>query len=152
MLQVHGLVGRVVEIVYAPGTKPIGAAGEGREVDQPLVVFVKAEGYLGPSWEQLDLTELDRLRFNVDGVFPVQAVKREFTMGKSKCVRVMLPLTLGWATSIHKSQGMSLEEFLVDVGPVELALVRARVSRTGARVCMCMCMSMWLCVHLAQLP
>ena len=56
---VHGLVGEVVEIVYAPGTKPLRDPGPGTESGLPMVVFMKAQKYFGPTFANLDLSESD---------------------------------------------------------------------------------------------
>ena len=53
---VHGLLCKVIEIVYNPGEKPLHFAGEGTEAPLPLVVFVEAMGYKGPSFEHLDVS------------------------------------------------------------------------------------------------
>jgi len=136
---VHGLLARVLEIVYAPGTKPHNATGP-EEPALPLAVFVEAKGYLGPSYEFLDVPEAERRRLGYAGVFPVQPVKRKFEVtlprgGKVACERRMIPLSLAWARSIHKFQGMTtgvgqeIPIMLLDIGDTELA---AALSYVGA--------------------
>lgn len=93
---VHGLLARVIEIVYAPGTKPHNSSGEGKPA-LPLAVFVEAKGYLGPSYEHIDLPEAERRKLGYAGIFPVQPVSRKFEVtlgngGKVACERVMIPL------------------------------------------------------------
>ena len=136
---VNGLLARVIEIVYAPGTKPHNSIGPG-EPALPLAVFVEAKGYLGPSYEHLDVPEAERRRLGYAGVFPVQPVLRKFEVtlprgGKVTCQRRMLPLSLAWARSIHKFQGMTtgvsqeIPVMLLDIGETELA---AGLSYVGA--------------------
>jgi hypothetical protein len=93
---VHGLLARVIEIVYAPGTQPHNSNGPGKPA-LPLAVFVEAKGYLGPSYELLDVPEAERRRLGYAGIFPVQPVTRDFEVTLSKdrkvaCQRVMIPL------------------------------------------------------------
>jgi hypothetical protein len=59
---VHGLLCRVVEIVYKPGERPLGTDGPGTDASLPLVIFVDALGYKGPSYEYADASEGDRRR------------------------------------------------------------------------------------------
>ena len=136
---VNGLLARVVEIVYAPGTKPHNSAGPG-EPALPLAVFVEAKAYLGPSYEHIDVPEAERRQLGYAGIFPVQPVQRNFEVtlprgGKVACQRRMIPLSLAWARSIHKFQGMTtgvaqeIPVMLLDIGPTELA---AGLSYVGA--------------------
>ena len=71
---IHGLLCKVIEIVYKTGEKPLGTKGPGKEASLPLVIFVEAQGYKGPSYEHLDLSERERCRQGYRGVFPVLPV------------------------------------------------------------------------------
>ena len=130
----HGLTAEVIDIVYHPGKKPIGAPGPGEESDLPRVIFLKADGYKGPSYLHPDLSEAERLRCKHEGIFPVFPVERKWDAkvqtGKGtklvSCTRRMFPLELGWARTIHKSQGMNIGPtkawgyVLLDIGSTEL--------------------------------
>jgi len=86
------------------------------------------------------VSEAERRRLGYAGVFPVQPVKRTFEVtlprgGKVACQRRMIPLSLAWARSIHKFQGMTtgvgkeIPIMLLDIGDTELA---AALSYVGA--------------------
>ena len=128
---VHGLLCKVIEIVYNPGEKPLHFAGEGTEAPLPLVVFVEAMGYKGPSFEHLDVSEKERRDLGYRGVFPVLPVERKWTAKRGggrevEVTRRMLPIDLAWARSIHKSQGCtagpdkSIPFYLLDLGDTEI--------------------------------
>ena len=107
----------------------------------PRVVFMRTDKYLGPSFAALDIPECERLELGYEGIFPVQPIERNWLDPKSRvpCKRKMLPLRLGWAHSIHKSQGMTIEEYLLDIGPTELSLGLSYVGGSRAvhpRSCM----------------
>jgi hypothetical protein len=139
----------VIEIVYAPCTKPHNSNGPG-EPALPLAVFVEAKGYIGPSYEFLDVPEAERRKLGYAGVFPVQPVLRTFEVplprgGKVTCQRRMIPLSLAWARSIHKFQGMTtgvgqeIPIMLLDIGDTELAagLSYVGASRSNHPRCYC---------------
>lgn len=99
---VNGAQGIVRRIWYRPSNNP-------RE-HLPAVVFVECKGYSGPhneGWAGIDPTWIP--------IIPVTA-RWENRSGKSLS-RTQLPLALAWAITIHKSQGVTLEEATVELGP-----------------------------------
>merc|ERR1712029_719324 len=50
---------------------------------------------------------------------PIVPIQRTWVKNKVTHTRTMLPLIPGYAISIHKAQGMSLDEVIVDLGPCE---------------------------------
>jgi ATP-dependent exoDNAse (exonuclease V) alpha subunit len=54
-------------------------------------------------------------------------------VGNALLERQQLPLTLAWALTIHKSQGMTLEKAWVDIGKKEtmLGVTYVAISRAG---------------------
>ena len=112
----NGSVGTIVGIVYLS-----------RETDRTDIptVLVQFDGYRG------DKGVLDHL--GISNVYPVSAIKRTWYINKIDCHRTQLPLMPAYAISIHKSQGLTLERVVLDLGPTEhsggltyTALSRAR--------------------------
>jgi len=132
---VHGLLCRVVEIVYKPGERPLGTDGPGTDASLPLVIFVDALGYKGPSYEYPDVSERNRRLLGYRGIFPVLPVERSWKVKNVEVTRRMMPLELGWGRSIHKSQGCTagpekpIQRYLLDIGNIELS---AGLSYVGA--------------------
>ena len=132
---VHGLLCRVVEIVYKLGERPLGTDGPGTDASLPLVIFVEALGYKGPSYEHPDVSERDRRPLGYRGIFPVLPVERSWNVKNVEVTRRMMPLELGWARSVHKSQGCTagpdkpIPFYLLDIGNIELS---AGLSYVGA--------------------
>ena len=99
----NGTLCEVREIVYSPGKEPTTAL--------PDVVFVHVPDYKGPSYFP-----------NEPKIVPITPIRRQWHKGKTLCVRRMIPLLPAYALTIHKSQGMSLEKILVNLGLSEFSL------------------------------
>jgi hypothetical protein len=100
---VNGAQGTVKRIWYYPRANP-------HEGDLPAVVFVKIDSYSGPDnlgWNGIDPRWIP--------IVPVTA-RWEDKTGKAMS-RTQLPLALAWAITIHKSQGLTLVEASIELGP-----------------------------------
>ena len=99
------------------------------------MIFVDALGYKGPSYEHPEVSERERRILGYRGIFPVLPVERSWNVKNVEITRRMMPLELGWARSIHKSQGCTagpekpIPRYLLDIGNVELS---AGLSYVGA--------------------
>ncbi|KAL8609090.1 hypothetical protein ACOMHN_030431 [Nucella lapillus] len=98
----NGAVGNVYDIVYAPNTKP---------PELPVAVIGIFDDYCGPSFLP-----------DVPKSVPICPVQRTWISNKIHCSRTMLPIILGYALSIHKLQGSTLDKVILNAGLKEFAL------------------------------
>ena len=122
---VNGARGTVKKIWYNPSANPLR--------DLPAVVFVEVPGYtgfyfilfLGIYFTKIcitiagpDLSEWPGINPRWVPIVPVTA-RWENKIG-SQFARTQFPLTLAWAITIHKSQGLTLEKAVIELGPNDL--------------------------------
>ena len=96
----NGARGKVKYIIYEKGVKPPSL---------PAVVIVQVDQYTGPPF------------MGLEKCVPIVPVTRQWYEGGQPCSRTMLPLNLAYATTIHKSQGMSLSKVIINIGNREFA-------------------------------
>ena len=96
----NGAKRKVKYIIYAEGEKPPML---------PRIVIVEVEQYTGPGY------------MGFEKCVPITPIRREWFEGGKVCERWMLPLNLGYGITIHKSQGMSMDKVIIDIGNREFA-------------------------------
>ena len=92
---VNGAMGTIRAICYRSGGPP----------DLPISVMVHFDNYSGPTLH--------------DGTVPITPLRRTWSSSRGQCSRLQLPLKLAWAVTIHKSQGLTLDKVVIDVGKRE---------------------------------
>lgn len=94
---VNGAMGTVQAICYMTGGPP----------DLPIAVMVRFDNYSGPTFP--------------DNTVPITPLRRCWSSSGGQCSRLQLPLKLAWAITIHKSQGLTLDKVVIDVGKREFS-------------------------------
>ncbi|CAI8031902.1 ATP-dependent DNA helicase PIF1 [Geodia barretti] len=69
--------------------------------------MVRFDSYSGPTFP--------------DGTVPITPLRRSWSSSGGPCSRLQLPLKLAWAVTIHKSQGLTLDKVVIDVGKREFS-------------------------------
>ena len=94
---VNGAMGTIEAICYRSGGPP----------DLPVAVMVRFDHYIGPTLH--------------DGTVPIPPIRQTWSTSGSQCSRLQLPLKLAWAVTIHKSQGLTLDKVVIDIGQREFS-------------------------------
>ena len=81
--------------------------GDQRPPNLPIAVTVKFDSYSGPTLP--------------DGTVPITPLRRTWFSTTKPCSRLKIPLKLAWAVTIHKSQGLTLDKAVIDIGKKEFS-------------------------------
>ena len=98
----NGTMGTVIDVIYRPSDT------NSHLDDTPLCVLVRFDGYDGPSV--------------YNGLIPIVPQKVGFMKNNVSCFRIQFPLQLAYGVTVHKSQGMTVDKAVVDIGVKEFAL------------------------------
>ncbi|KAK3918910.1 ATP-dependent DNA helicase [Frankliniella fusca] len=93
---VNGCVGYVVDIVYCAEI----------DEDSPAIIMVKFDSYYGPTLE--------------NGCVPIIRIVKSWTVNNIHCTRLQFPLTLAYAITVHKSQGLTLSRAVLHFDSAEI--------------------------------
>ena len=88
----NGAMETVQGICYRTGGPP----------DLPIAVMVHFYSYSGPTFH--------------NSTVPITPLHRSWSSSGSQCSHLQLPLKLAWAVTIHKSQGLTLDKVVINVG------------------------------------
>ena len=98
---VNGAIGVVKRIVYEENHRPPN--------EQPIAIFVSFPSYTGPKFDDSDSV-------------PITSVLRSWKSGTTNCNRKQFPIQLAYAITIHKSQGLTFDCAVIDIGKRETAV------------------------------
>jgi len=99
---VNGSVGNVRDIVFDENQGPPCL---------PITVLVEFDNYAGPA---IVSSEGER-------VVPIPPIRHTWDGKNGTCSRLQVPICLAWAITVHKSQGLTLKQAVVDLGKKEYA-------------------------------
>ena len=101
---VNGALGTVNNIVWEEGATPRDSP--------PVAICVVFDGYDGPALYEIP---------NGKPVVPILRSHRDFSKVTHQCTRVQFPLSIAFAITVHKSQGISIAKAVLDVSAPEFS-------------------------------
>ena len=112
---VNGSMGTVQDLLFEEDQGPPSL---------PIVVLISFDDYKGPTIDSLEGVK----------VVPIGPIRRTWK-GKTGrlCSRLQIPIRLAWAITVHKSQGLTLEKAIIDIGKKEFAAGLSFVAMSRVR-------------------
>ena len=96
---VNGAMGALHDIVWHSST-------DASDMGPPFALLINFDMYTGPAYATTN-----------EGipVVPVFMSRREFTVGNSHCIRQHFPISVAYAITVHKAQGMTLDRCVLNI-------------------------------------
>ena len=95
-------MGTVQEILFEENQSPPSL---------PIAVLIEFGDYSGPA-----ITNVGGKR-----LVPISPIRHSWEGKRGTCSRLQVPFCLAWAITVHKSQGLTLQKAVVDLGKTEYA-------------------------------
>jgi ATP-dependent DNA helicase PIF1 len=113
---VNGTMGTVEDISWDSGQDPA--------TSMPSLVLLKCDDFKGPEFPGC----------GGPGIIPVFPMTRQFEYKGGPCSRTQFPLRLAYAITVHKSQGLTLKQVVLNVNQKEhcMGLAYVAISRVKA--------------------
>jgi ATP-dependent DNA helicase PIF1 len=93
---VNGSMGMVTDLSWSVGQRP--------SISLPACILIKFDTYTGPDFPNY-----------TPGIIPVFPIKRLFDYKGVSCSRMQYPLRLAYAITVHKSQGLTLSQVVLNL-------------------------------------
>ncbi len=100
---VNELIGIIEEILFEEGQRPPSLS---------IAVLIEFNDYNGPA-----ITTMEGKR-----VVPILPIRQTWESKNVVCSRLQIPISLAWAVTVHKSQGLTLPKAIINLGEREYAV------------------------------
>ena len=103
---VNGAIGTVEDIIWPCSADPMN-------MGPPTALIINFDGYDGPALSTGDSGQ---------PLVPIFMSRREFMWGNTPCSRQQFPITVAYAITVHKSQGMTVPRAVLNITDSEFSV------------------------------